>query len=223
MRRFIGFFLVVLGGIMIAEQLKLLGDVKLWDFLWPAFLIFLGVSSLVKHGTLRIISTTLILIGGFYLLKAFKIEWFADKDLPFFALILALFGLSLIFGKRRRPYVIVPSGVHVTSTNQREFTSVMGGLDEKVINPDFKGCEITAVMGSAEVDLSEIVLQQDSADIEITAIMGGVEVTLPRGYRLDISGTPIMGGYECTNPGDPTSPKTLRVRYTSVMGGIEIR
>jgi predicted membrane protein len=224
MRKFIGVVLVVIGALVLADTLKVFGeDVALWNYLWPSVLILFGISGIVRRGSFRIISAFLIVVGGFYLAKHFGVEWFQNKELHLFALFLVLLGIQLLFFSgwtkitRRSSTLIKPS-----KHNGREFSAFMGGMDEKVFSEDFKGCNITAIMGGAEIDLSDVKVNQD-VRVECTAIMGAVEVTLPRNVRILVTGTPVMGGYENTNPGDPTAPYTIFISYTAVMGAVEIR
>jgi predicted membrane protein len=224
MRKFIGVVLVVIGALVLADTLKVFGEgVSLWSYMWPSVLILFGISGIVRRGSFRIISAFLIVVGGFYLAKNLGVEWFQDKELHLFALFLVLLGVQLLFFSgwtkiTRRSSNFVKTSKH----NGREFSAFMGGLDEKVISDDFKGCSITAIMGGAEVDLSEVKVNQD-VTIECTAVMGAVEVTLPRNVRIIVNGTPVMGGYENTNQGDPTAPFTIFISYTAVMGAVEIR
>jgi len=224
MRKFIGLVLVVLGALVLADTLNVFGeDVSLWSYMWPSVLILFGLSGLIRKGSFRIISAFLIVVGGFYLAKNFGVEWFQDKELHLFALFLVLLGIQLLFFSgwtnisRHRHDFIRPS-----RNNGKDLSAFMGGLDEKIVSDDFKGCSITAVMGGAEVDLSEVKINQDVV-VECTAVMGAVEVTLPRNVRIIVNGTPVMGGYENTNPGDQTAPFAIIVQYTSVMGAVEIR
>lgn len=224
MRKFIGLVLVVLGALVLADTLKVFGEnISLWSYMWPSVLILFGLSGLIRRGSFRIISAFLIVVGGFYLAKNFGVEWFQDKELHLFALFLVLVGIQLLFFSgwsgisRHRHDVIRPS-----RRNGKDFSAFMGGLDEKIVSDDFKGCSITAVMGGAEVDLSEVKINQDVV-VECTAVMGAVEVTLPRNVRIVVNGTPVMGGYENTNPGDQSASFTITVQYTSVMGAVEIR
>jgi len=224
MRKFIGLVLVVFGALVLADTLKVFGEnVSLWSYMWPSVLILFGLSGMIRRGSFRILSAFLVVVGGFYLAKNFGVEWFQDKDLHLFALFLVLLGIQLLFFSgwtkinRHSHDFIRPS-----RSNGKEFSAFMGGLEEKVVSDDFKGCSITAIMGGAEVDLSEVTLTKD-VTVECTAVMGAVEVTLPRNVRIIVSGTPVMGGYENTNPGDPSAPFTIVVQYTAVMGAVEIR
>jgi len=224
MRKFIGLVLVLIGALVLADNLKVFGDnISLWNYTWTTFLIILGLYGLIRKGSFRVLSVFFIAVGGFYLAQHMGVEWLQEKNLHLFALLLVLLGVQLLFFSgwtkitRRSSTLIKPS-----KHNGREFSAFMGGMDEKVFSEDFKGCNITAIMGGAEIDLSDVKINQD-VRVECTAIMGAVEVTLPRNVRILVTGTPVMGGYENTNPGDPTAPYTIFISYTAVMGAVEIR
>ncbi len=224
MRKLIGLILVVFGVLVLADTLQVFGpDIALWGIVWPSVLILLGVSSMIRKGSFRIFSVFLVIVGSFYLARNLGVDWFVGKELHLFAVFLVLIGIQLLFfsgwsGINRHTH-----GLNRTSRrNDKEFSAFMGGLDEKIISDDFKGCSITAVMGRAELDLSEVRINKD-VTVECTAVMGAVELTLPRNVRIQVTGTPIMGGYENTNPGDPNAPFTITVEYIAVMGAVEIR
>jgi len=224
MRKLIGLTLVVFGVLVLADTLQVFGpDIALWSYVWPSVLILLGLSSMVRKGSFRIFSMFLMIVGIFYLARNLGVEWFQGKELHLLAVFLVLLGIQLLFFSgwssiNRHTHGFIRPSRH----NGKEFSAFMGGLDEKVISDDFKGCSVTAVMGGAELDLSEVKLTKD-VTVECTAVMGAVELTLPRNVKILVSGTPVMGGYENTNPGDPNAPFTIMVQYTAVMGAVEIR
>lgn len=164
MRKFIGLILVVFGALVLADTLKVFGEnISLWSYMWPSVLILFGLSGMIRRGSFRILSAFLVVVGGFYLAKNLGVEWFADKELHLFALFLVLLGIQLLFFSgwtkinRHTHDFIRPS-----RSNGKEFSAFMGGLEEKVVSDDFKGCSITAIMGGAEVDLSEVTLTRMS-------------------------------------------------------------
>ncbi|KAF0227023.1 MAG: hypothetical protein FD133_701 [Erysipelotrichaceae bacterium] len=224
MRKFIGLILVVFGILVLADTLQVFGpDVKVWSFIWPSVLILFGLSGIIRRGSFRILSVFLIIIGSFYLAKNAGLEWFQGKELHLLALFLVLLGIQLLFFSGwTRINRHTHDFIRPTRSNGKEFSAFMGGLDERVISEDFKGCSVSAIMGGAELDLSQVIIKQD-VNIECTAVMGAVEVILPRNVRIVVSGTPVMGGYENTNPGDPNAQFTINVQYTAVMGAVEIR
>lgn len=223
MRKFIGLVLVIFGALVLADTLQVFGEgVSLWNYMWPTVLILIGLSGLIRRGSFRIISVFLIVVGGFYLAQNLGIEWFVGKELHLFAVLLVLVGIQLLLFSG---WTKISRHAHEftnVSKNKKDFSALMGGLDEKVISDDFKGCSISAIMGGAEVDLTEVKINQD-VTVECTAVMGAVEVALPRNVRIVVNGTPVMGGYENTNPGDPAAQFTVYVQYTAVMGAVEIR
>ena len=75
--------------------------------------------------------------------------------------------------------------------------AVMGGLEDRVTSKAFKGGYLRAVMGGAELDLSEAIIEEKPATIEITVIMGGAEIKVPgrgRDGRAAGAARPRAGG-----------------------------
>jgi hypothetical protein len=107
----------------------------------------------------------------------------------------------------------------------KEFT-FMGGGERIIRSQEFRGGEVTAIMGGFQIDLRAAGIAGDSATIEVFTLFGGVEFKVPQAWNVVVSGTPILGMVSNT-----TSPirdesavaKTLVVRGSAIMGGIEVK
>lgn len=89
----------------------------------------------------------------------------------------------------------------------------------------FRGAEVTAVMGRADLDLRNTTPGSD-ATIEVFALMGGVTIYVPEGWQVDVRATPIMGGARDRRKGPPdAAPGAPRIviRGLIMLGGLEIR
>ena len=98
----------------------------------------------------------------------------------------------------------------------------MGGYRRMNNSKDFKGGELTAIMGGLEIDLREASLKGDAV-IDIFALMGGVEMRVPEDWLVIIEGFPFMGGFEDKTRPPKESTKHLIIKGTAMMGGIEIK
>lgn len=91
----------------------------------------------------------------------------------------------------------------------------------------FRGAEVTAVMGRADLDLRKTSPPPDAeATIEVFALMGGVTIFVPEDWQVDMRATPIMGGARDRRKGSrntvPGAPR-LVIRGLVLWGGLEIR
>ena len=103
--------------------------------------------------------------------------------------------------------------------------AVIGGLEESVTSKAFKGGYLRAVMGGAELDLSEAVIEEKPATIEVTIIMGGAEIKVPSEWNVKLDVSQKMAGVEDERgQGDLAENEVPDLVITGkvVMGGLEI-
>lgn len=104
--------------------------------------------------------------------------------------------------------------------------ALMGGGELVVHSQDFRGGEVTAIMGGFEIDLRGAQIQGDSATIEIFTLFGGIEFKVPQEWHVVLQGTPLLGMFSNTaKPLPETSAprKTLILKGAAIMGGVEVK
>ena len=106
----------------------------------------------------------------------------------------------------------------------------MGGGDRVVRSQDFRGGEVTAIMGGFEIDLRGAAIAGDTAEIEVFTLWGGVDLRVPEDWNVAMRGIPVLGVFSnssrsagSTLPSGSTPGKTLVVRGMSIMGGVEVK
>lgn len=100
----------------------------------------------------------------------------------------------------------------------------MGGVVRSSNSQDFRGGELTAVMGGCEIDLRNAVIKEGEAQLEIFAFWGGVEIKVPEDWTVVVQVVPIMGGVEDKSvPPKGGASKKLVLSGHCIMGGAEIR
>lgn len=101
----------------------------------------------------------------------------------------------------------------------------MGGGDRVVRAQDFRGGEVTAIMGGFHIDLRGANIAGDSATIEIFTLWGGVDLRVPESWNVVVQGTPILGVFTTTGRPVSAAPatKTLVLKGTAIMGGVEVK
>jgi predicted membrane protein len=91
---------------------------------------------------------------------------------------------------------------------------------------DFRGGEITAIMGGFGIDLRGAAIAGDSATINIFTLWGGVDLKVPEDWNVVMSGAPILGVFtnsaKTFRQGDAAA-KTLFVKGAAIMGGVEVK
>ena len=74
--------------------------------------------------------------------------------------------------------------------------AVIGGFEDRVTSKAFKGGYLRAVMGGAELDLSEAAVEEKPATIEVTVITGGAEIRVPSEWKVKLDVSQKMAGVE---------------------------
>jgi predicted membrane protein len=236
MKRFIGLILIIGGVLVLLSNLQLFYVRDLIDYLWPSALILLGLASIVENRRLTIWGMILVGIGGLYLADAFHLlaQYNLDASVMIGPAILIAIGLGLLFGRHPGEINIhLPKDpIHMNTGNEfkysntsskKNYTGFLSGIDERVVDDAFTTCEVTAMLGGAEMDFRDIKFAGNEATLTLNAIFGSVECLLPKDVKILASGTPILGAFENRCVSDPTATKILYIHYTAMFGSIEIK
>jgi hypothetical protein len=101
--------------------------------------------------------------------------------------------------------------------------AIMAGFERSNNSQDFRGGDLTAVMGGCEIDLRQASLRAP-ASIDIFVMWGGVEIRVPDDWTVDLQGTPLLAGFvDKTRPPAISTEKRLIIRGVALMGGVEIK
>lgn len=214
-RLILGFAVVAVGVLFTLDNLDLM-DAADYIGYWPVALILIGLAQLPRAsrqqaawGWLLIGAGTWILL---YNLKVVDIEpW-----LFFWPAVLVLIGLNLILGALRRSASAEESSV----VNGFAFWS---GLERQFSSQDFRGGDLTAIMGGCEIDLRQAKIVGDPPTLHVFAFWGGIDIKVPKEWRVDFRVLPLLAGAsdESAGPASAQAP-TLVIRGMAIMGGIGV-
>lgn len=126
--------------------------------------------------------------------------------------ILVAIALSIIFKNSSKE--------RASKQSTHDTTAVMSGIDYNNASSDYKGGDVTAIMGGAKLDLRKATIKT-SATLNVTILMGGVEIWVPENVSVEPKATCLLAGIE--NKDNPKNDKTLYINGTAIMGGIEIK
>jgi predicted membrane protein len=102
--------------------------------------------------------------------------------------------------------------------------AIMGGVVRKSNAQNFRGADLTAVMGGCEIDLRQAsIAPGGEAVIEVFAFWGGIELKVPEDWTVVSRVVPIMGGVEDKTHAPQTADKRLVIRGLLVMGGCSVK
>ncbi len=246
-RRFGGLVVVAIGVIFLLGEMG--AEIPNWLWSWKTLLIVIGLYIAVKHKLQKWSWLIPFTIGSVALFLDVFPEIRPDFSLWPFAIILV--GLYLLF-KPRRKYKEEYWKKHIfrhrhhwkyrnygqekaewggnnsnngTSDDYIEAVTVFGALKKNIISKDFKGGELTAFFGGAEVNLSQADIQR-KVTLELNQVFGGVRLIVPPHWEIQSELVTIFGNTEDKRQVKQDmlgENKILVLRGNVIFGGIEIK
>jgi hypothetical protein len=110
-------------------------------------------------------------------------------------------------------------------TDSRDFiqaTVILGAFNRRCPSQQFRGGDLTAIMGGGKLDLREAQIREKEAVLDIFTLMGGIEIQVPTGWIIEPRFTPILGGYQDRTTQVSESNQRLVINGTAVMGGVTV-
>lgn len=221
---------VILGAFVVGlGVLFLLDNLDIWDFrraisFWPAVFIVFGVVKLIDSdsGKGKLLGGVLIGIG--VVLTLGRMGYLSIDLHEMWPLLIILAGGAVIYRAiaRRRTFERGAVKADEGSDSIVDITAILGGFDRRITTPNFRGGEVTAVMGGAALDLRGSSIEGEAV-INVFAAMGGIALKVPADWTVILHGTPIMGGFDEKTSAPANSNKRLIVKGYAIMGGVEIR
>ncbi len=164
-----------------------IGDVFLWI---PSLFILLGVWLMIKSRFRRIGGPILmILIAGIIQLMILGLD--VGRFWPVILIIIGT--VVLVNNFRSRGRSSEDGAIRNTDDGWIESVSVFGSTRESVVSSEFKGGQVTTVMGEARLDLRETSVMEKPAALEITVVMGEMKLRVPREWNVRLDNVTIMG------------------------------
>jgi len=221
-RLVLGSAIILIGAIFMLGNLNILDPHDYFRY-WPVILIIAGLAYIFQcqHGPGKIWGFILTTVGFAMLLD--RLNFINFNLWNYWPLILVFIGGSMIIRssvlRRKTTEPIIETS---DAINFIKAVAVMGGFKRYNNSQDFKGGELTAIMGGLEIDLREASIKGEAV-IDIFALMGGVEMRVPEDWLVIIDGFPFMGGFEDNTRPPKESTKRLIIKGTAIMGGLEIK
>ncbi len=252
-RPFLGVLVVLVGIILLLDNLHVPGLEPLRGELWPLLFAAWGLSALLfGRGGERLVGAFAVLGGGGALANHL-LGWHLGWHLVW-PVALIVFGARMVFrrppfhrdldqireglaqARERQHAHETPAGAATgaaTGTGTpgegdraariREF-AFLGGVDRNNTSQAFQGGEITAVLGGVQLDLRECRMAGPSAQVDMLSLMGGVSLRIPRDWCVVSEVTVMLGGLD-DRTAAPVDAQAPRLVITgqAIMGGIEIK
>jgi predicted membrane protein len=232
-----GFIVVVIGLVFLLKQMGFY--LPHWLFSWEMILIAIGLFIGFKSDFQNISWIILVLIGGIFLVGDLLPDLNMGRYLwPISIIIVGLY----IMVKPRTNYTKnlnewdkyqasmgnQSTGASYQSSATSDFveaSAVFGSVKKIVISKDFKGGELNAVFGSAELNLAQADITH-IVELEVNAVFGGTRLIVPSHWEIKSELTAVLGGIEdkrhIIRNAEAGSNKFLVLKGNAVFGGIEI-
>jgi hypothetical protein len=189
---------------------------------WPVILVSFGVAKLLGVGTCRNTfgGSILTLVGVLLLGESLGLEWLDFSMM--WPLVLVAVGVQLLMRSMRS------SQGPATPTGDPSATlstfALWSGVDRKALSGEFRGGDVTAMMGGAQIDLRQAKPVPEGAVLDLFVWMGGVDVKVPENWKVVNQVTVLMGGIEDkSKTPSPDSRDILFLRGLVLMGGVDIK
>jgi predicted membrane protein len=223
-RLLFGLVVIALGVLFTLDNLGMLdaGEILRW---WPAALVAYGLSRLAGAWCRRnaVLGTIFVFAGTLLLLHELGVIHVDPWD--FWPVVLVLIGGSMVARALDRARTAAAPGTPGSDTASTLSTFAMwSGIERKVVSPDFRGGDVTAIMGGAEIDLRGAKMPAGRAIIDVTVMWGGVDLFVPEDWTVTVEALPLMAGIEdATRAPAGEARGNLVVKGVVLMGGVEIK
>jgi predicted membrane protein len=237
-----GLFVLLIGGVLLLDQMGFpLPD---WLFKWPLLLIAVGLYVGMRHNFRGGAWLMLILVGSFFLVQ----DYYPRIPLHRFIwpAVLIFVGMLIIISPRRsrrhhwgensdwgrhgerwrrrysQSFASMKEGY--SSEDFVDSTAIFGGIHKKIVSKNFKGGDITSIMGGTELDLTQADFT-GVVKLDVTQVMGATKIIVPAHWEVRSEVTALFAGYEDKRqqPAVTNPDKVLILQGASVFGGIELK
>ncbi len=220
----LGLLIVIVGVLFTLDNLDMI-DARQYLRYWPVLLIVYGLAKVLQPETRggRFWGIVITFVGAGLLLDKLDVLDFRLWD--FWPLLLVALGVTMLMraGSRRNIGRTSGEAAEAERSSVVNAAAFLGGTRRNVHTHDFRGGELTAVMGGCDIDLRNSAIAKSPAVLDVFAFWGGIEIKVPNTWTVIFEGTPILGGFD-----DKTFKQTadekqrLIIRGTIIMGGVEV-
>ncbi len=214
---FFGLLLMVIGVLLLLQNLGFLDGISVWQYVLPVALIGIGASNASSKRRANTADLLFILVG--LVMLASRLGFIAGISVWRFVppAILIILGLKFLTQKK-----IHPDSVEI-KCGKVDVNAFFSGAEARCDSDSFEHGEINVAFGGASLDLSQAQSQFPACHLEANAFFGGIEIIVPKSWAVSTAINGILGGYEnkAYNPANPVT--VLTVSGNAFCGGIEIK
>lgn len=225
----IGAFIIIVGVLALLDNLDMFNTGRILQF-WPVVFIVLGGMKLLhtRHARGYLVGAALVAVGVVWTLQNAGIlhirlrEWW-----PLFLILGGLLVLTKGRSRRCRPDFngdrhTGMENIPVENKHFLDTTAVMSGHKLSSDSKEFRGGDITAIMGGVQLDLRQASIETQAV-LRVFAFWGGIEIAVPPDWAVVSDAVPFLGGFEDKSRPPLDATKRLIIKGYVIMGGVEIK
>jgi predicted membrane protein len=220
-----GLILLLIGLVFLLDNLKMIPpEFSLQDW-WPLILILIGIFQLVQSRSfLHFPGWLLIFLGGVFLLTVqhrFGLEW--DNIWRLWPVILIILGISIVFGRHHHNETLLAGTSAKSGESVLREKIVLSSMSKEFTSVDFRGGDISVVLGSAEIDLRAAKMNDSTAWLTVSVVLGSVEIRIPADWAVEMKASAVLGSIENKTTAKPEgASKKLVITASASLGSVEI-
>jgi hypothetical protein len=241
-----GLILASVGSGLLAREFGLLPpQVRLVDF-WPLFVVFMGISTLLRARSFVSALFALLFVASGALLLAGNLGFLAVPVARLWPGLLVLLGVAFLVRGGRGSEWRGPSTDPPTSTDPGSYDAsgpnarhpilttgddrlnkqvTFSGMDFRIESQAWKGGTLGVTAGGVGIDLRNARLAPEGALLDVRVVMGGVDIRVPDTWQIQCDVTPLLGGADdlTRSAQGSTGAPVLRLVGTVTLAGLSIR
>ena len=215
----LGIAIIVLGVAFTLDNFGVLEVGSFWQY-WPLIFVAVGGAKLAdsRRTGAWVSASSWILVGVWWIL--YNLEVVDIHPIELWPILLVFAGLFMVQRALR------PAKKKSVSADADKLTaySMLSGVRRQSASSDFRGGDLTAIMGGCEVDLRQAQISNGPAIVDVLAFWGGIDLQVPRSFTVQQEAVAMLGGCEDKTDQSQADPdQILIVRGLAVMGGVVIK
>jgi hypothetical protein len=217
-----GGLIVLVGLLLLLSTTDLVATESLWDYL-PLVFVALGVWAVVRSGFRNLTGPVMVVaVAGTF--QARNLGYLTDQQIgEWWPLFVVLFGVLYVVGRSRRTRGV---SVDASDTGDVSLVSVFSGTQRRVTGSGFRGGDVFAAFGGAELDLRDAGIADPPATVECLVAFGGAEIHVPDEWTVEVDVLSVFGGSEDARPrsadGGGDRDTDLVVTGLALFGGVTV-
>ena len=212
-----GLILTAIGLIFLLGNMGYLDVRRVFAF-WPVILIIFGVVRIVtSRGCRQTAGIFGVVVGLLFLLGSFGIIRLAFREL--WPILLIGVGASMLWRAAlvrrehtgwRNPGSAASAGLSAepagsadthantpSSNSVVSATAILAGVERRINSQDFRGGDVTAIMGGCNLDLrGALITPPHQPVLEVFVLFGGIEIRVPEDWTVISELEVILGGFD---------------------------